>query len=233
MSITCVSSYYQVKNKHDNKYNEWFKNTLSINLPYIFFTDTHTVEFIKSFRKDLPTYFIECDISEFETYKYKDKFLTDPVHCPSVELSMIWHEKLFMVEKACRLNPFNTDWFHWVDAGVCVYRDKQPPNNLNTRLLEKLPTDKFIFSSSTYHYNPWLVSVVSDYHHIAGTSYILHKSFVSTFTKLYKTYLENLPEKAFMYTTDQIILTHIYKDYPELYFKLCHDYGNVTSMLMI
>ena len=230
MSITCVSAYYQVKNKHDNSYNEWFKHTLSINLPYVFFTNRETVEFIKSFRKDLPTYFIECDISQFETYKYKDKFATHPGHCPSVELSMIWHEKLFMVEKACELNPFNTDWFHWVDAGVCVYRDTHPPNNVNTELLKQLPTDKFIFSSSNYHYIPHMVSTNSDYHHIAGTSYILHKTFVNTFIKLYKTYLENVSDKC--YITDQIILTRIYKDHPELYFKLCRGYGNVTAMLL-
>ena len=36
MSLTCVSAYYQVKNKHDNKYNEWFKNTLLINPFHLF-----------------------------------------------------------------------------------------------------------------------------------------------------------------------------------------------------
>ena len=62
MSITCVSSYFPVKNKHSNKYLEWFKNSLAINCPYVFFTNKNNIELIKSFRKDLPTYYIECEI---------------------------------------------------------------------------------------------------------------------------------------------------------------------------
>ena len=26
MSITCVSGFWKIKNKHDNKYDDWFKN---------------------------------------------------------------------------------------------------------------------------------------------------------------------------------------------------------------
>ena len=35
--LTCVSSFYYVKNKHSNKYENWFKNTLNINCPYVFY----------------------------------------------------------------------------------------------------------------------------------------------------------------------------------------------------
>ena len=34
MNLTCVSGYWNVKNKHDNKFNNWFENTLIINCPY-------------------------------------------------------------------------------------------------------------------------------------------------------------------------------------------------------
>ena len=62
MSLTCVSAYFPVKNKHDDKYIEWFKNTLSINCPYVFFTTKNNIELIERFRKDLPTYYIETEI---------------------------------------------------------------------------------------------------------------------------------------------------------------------------
>ena len=36
---TCVSAYWNVKNKHDNSYYNWFNNTLKIDCPYVFFSD--------------------------------------------------------------------------------------------------------------------------------------------------------------------------------------------------
>jgi hypothetical protein len=91
--LTCVSGYWNVKNKYENnnesKYDKWFQNTLQINCPYVFFTNKKGIEYIKKFRKDLPTYFIECSITDFKTYKYKDKMITHPGHCPSIELNFI------------------------------------------------------------------------------------------------------------------------------------------------
>ena len=34
--LTCVSGYRKIKNKHRNKFDDWFKNTLKINSPCIF-----------------------------------------------------------------------------------------------------------------------------------------------------------------------------------------------------
>lgn len=76
--------------------------------------------------------------------------ITHPIHCPSVELNLIWNEKIFMIQKACKINPFNSEWFKWIDAGICTYRDNSPPNIPfpNVNKLNKLPIDKFIYSSS-------------------------------------------------------------------------------------
>jgi len=229
--LTCVSAYYPVKNKHSNKYLEWFKNTLSIQCPYVFFTPKDTVHIIKSFRKDLPTYYIQCEIEDFYTYKYKDKMLTHAGDCPSVELNLIWNEKLFMVQKASEINPFNSEWFKWIDAGTCVFRDFPPPSIPfpNPSALISMPTDKFIFSSSLEYYA--LAVILKQYtHHISGTSYLLHKSYIAKFVEIYKQYMERLIDKSNIWT-DQVILTHIYKDYPEFFYKACDGYGEITTML--
>jgi hypothetical protein len=225
MSLTCVSAYFPVKGKHPHsEFVDWFKNTLSINLPYVFFTNKETMELIKGFRKDLPTHFIECEIEDFYTYKYKERMISDSYHSPSVEVNLIWNEKIIMLQKANDLNPFNTEWFKWIDAGICVFRDKTT-FKLNQNLLENLPTDKFIFSHSDYHpFNEAAVSKTNYYHYIAGTSFVLHKNFVTTFVDLYKIYLENLIDKNNIWT-EQVILTHIYTDYSDLFFKLGNDYG--------
>ena len=36
-NLTIVSGFWKVKNKHDNKFENWFSKTLKINCPYVFF----------------------------------------------------------------------------------------------------------------------------------------------------------------------------------------------------
>ena len=37
--LTCVSGYWEIKNKHGDAFKKWFENTLKINCPYVFFGD--------------------------------------------------------------------------------------------------------------------------------------------------------------------------------------------------
>lgn len=225
MPLTCVSSFFLVKNKHNTKYLEWFKNTLAINCPYVFFTTKDNIDLIKSFRKNLPTYYIECEIEDFYTFKYKDRMVTHTLHCPSIELNLIWNEKIFMLQKASKINPFHSEWFNWIDAGICTYRDTPPPckEYPNPSLIQLLPKDKFICTSS-HGYNPASITKTNYEHHIAGTAYLLHQNFINKFVNIYNEFLENLVDINNIWT-DQVILTHIYKNYPDLFFKMCDGSG--------
>ena len=229
--FTCVTGYWNVKNKHDNKFIEWFNKTLKINCTYVIFGDKLSIELMKFYRQDLPSIYIELDITEFHTYKYKNKMISHPIHCPSIELNLIWNEKIFLIKKAYEMNPFNSNFFCWVDAGICIYRDKYPPSKLfpNPRKIINLPINKFIYSSSS-SYDEKLVRNNNYYHHISGTTYILHKNIIPYFTKLYDTYLTKLVDKNNIWT-EQVILTHIYKDNKKLFHKLCSGYGTVFDVL--
>jgi hypothetical protein len=229
--LTCVSAYFPVKNKHDNKYLKWFENTLSINCPYVFFTNSKYIDIIKKYRKHLPTYYVDCEIEDFFTYKYRNQMITHQIHCPSVELNLIWNEKIFMIKKAYEINPFNSEWFQWIDAGICTYRDNLPPNITfpNINKLNLFPKDKFIYSSSNEYINN-LVTKTNYYHHISGTSYLIHKSLINRFVDIYQLYLDKLVDKDNIWT-DQLLLTHIHKDNPDLFFKLCDGYGEIVKYL--
>jgi hypothetical protein len=162
--------------------------------------------------------------------------LTHPRHCPSVELNLIWNEKIFLMEKAMQINPYNSEFFCWVDAGICTYRTITPPCEPfpNLHKLQNLPKDKFIYSEST-PFNPLAIAVNNYYHHIAGTSYILHKDIIHNFTEMYKLYMD----KIFMddkvnkinIWTDQVILSHIFKTFPHKFYKLCDGYGTLFNEL--
>ena len=234
--LTCVSGYWKIKNKHGNKFDDWFKNSLKINCPYIFFGDKETIEFVKSYRSELPTYYIEINIEEFITYKYKDKMITDKSHCPSIELNLIWNEKIFMVQRALKINPFSSDFFMWIDAGICVYRNKTPPSisfpNINK--LNNLPKDKFIYCSTDnnnnrYNNDKFKKGMYHSHHHISGT-YILHKNIIDRCVELYSEYLK-LIDKSDIWT-DQVILTLMYKNNKDLFYKYSDGYGSICVNLV-
>ena len=230
--LTCISGYWKIKNKHGNKFDDWFKNTLKINCPYVFFGDKESIALVKSYRGELPTYYIELNIEEFITYKYKDKMISNQTHCPSIELNLIWNEKIFMIQRALKINPFSSDFFMWIDAGICIYRNKTPPSisfpNMNK--LNNLPKDKFIFSSSNAIYNDdqFKKGRYHLYHHVSGT-YILHKNIIDRCVALYSEYLK-LIDKSDIWT-DQVILTLMYKDNEDFFYKYCDGYGTICPNL--
>lgn len=228
--LTIVSGYWDVPNKHDLNFVRWFKNTLRINCPYVFFGTKDTIELAQLYRDTLPTHYVECELEEFYTYKYKDKMITHLRHCPSAELNMIWNEKLFFIEKAFHLNPFQSEFFAWVDAGICTYRYEAPPSKPfpNLEKLATLPKDKFIFTSSdNTEYEP--ERLFTYYHYVSGT-YVLHKSIISKMISLYKEYFDKTLQPDNIYT-DQVILTRIYNDHSNLFYKIGDGYGELLPIL--
>lgn len=231
-TTTCVSGYWNIINKHDSyKFVSWFENTLRINCPYVFFGTKETIEMAKLFRRELPTHYIELQIEDFYTYQYKNRILIDSAHCPSAELNIIWNEKIFLIEKAKQLNIFNTDFFAWMDAGVCTYRDRKPPLEPfpNAEKLSLLPKNRFLFTSSSMPYFESDKLVNSNYHFISGT-YILHIDIIDTIVSLYKEYIHTYMEPTRIYT-DQVLLTYIYRDHPHLFHQVGHDYGAILTIL--
>ena len=80
--------------------------------------------------------------------------------------------------------------------------------------------------SSSEPYDEKLVTNTN--YHISGT-YILHKDCIPNIVNLYKIYLEKVDVHNIW--TDQVILTHIYKDYPELFYKFADGYGSISLAL--
>ena len=233
-SLTVVSGYWIITNKHGNQFLDWFKNSLKINCPYVFFGTKETIALVKGYRGTLPTHYIELELADFYTHKYRDDFQTDPVHCPSKELNMIWNEKLFLIQKAAALNPFKSEFFAWVDAGVTIYRKRPPPTGPfpNKSKLQKLPKDKLVFSASVpAKFNAAAVGPTNYYSFISGTAFMLHASIIDMFVTEYSHYLEKyVPQRCNVFT-DQVIFTYMYKDRPELFHSLGVGYGYMLALL--
>ena len=233
-TTTIVSGYWCVKGKHSSEtFKEWFKNTLSINCPYVFFGNQDSIDIAKIVRRNLPTIYVLLELSDFYTQKYKKHISPHDIHVPSTEVCLIWLEKMFLLKKAKDLNPYQTEYFTWVDAGVCLYRDSPPPDKVfpDFEKLNKLPKNKFIFTSSTEPFESYRVHENNYYHYISGTAFTLHRDFIDSFTEIYESYLNRIVNYYNWVNTEQKILTHMYNERPELFFKLGEGYGELLTLL--
>jgi len=248
--ISIVSGYWIVKGKHShNSYKAWFKTSLKINCPYIFFCDNDSIKIIKQFRHDYNTMYIILPMNEFYTYKFINEngnetnvIKTDHRHCPSAEVWSVWNEKIFLIEKAKNLNPFNSKYFIWLDAGLSPYRNKTPPQTFpNIKKFTKTFDNKFVFTATQDNFslneydgnkngiknenkcerNPY-------YHYISGT-FLVHINIIDQIVHLYKQYLNDMNENII--NTEQVILTQMYVDHKELFYELGKGYGTIVKYL--
>jgi hypothetical protein len=235
--FTCVSGYWRIGNKHGNQYNDWFENTLAINCPYIFFTTEDNIESINNFRKNYPTHYITKNITDFKTYKLNINNITHGEHVPSKELGLVWLEKIDLIREAASLNPYNSEWFCWVDAGICSYRETKPSSNKfpNPEKIHLLSKSLINYSSSDDITDERLSELKNwkHIHKIAGTAYILHISIIDFVHHLFYKYLDKCISETDTYTcySDQSIWSRIYIDLPTLFNKVGHGYGQIVLEL--
>ena len=223
-NLTVVSGYWNVTNKYSNgKYNEWFKNTLKINQKYIFYCNKTDNDFIKPFRGDYETEFVHYTLDDFYSKKYYNNDWIHEKHVPSKELGMIWNEKVHLLKLSRDrniANNKNTEFYIWIDAGISAYRYSLPPTKrLNLKDVNSLPHNKLCYSH-----------VDEDYHMFSGSVLLMHESFINTFHDIYYEYLKKC-NSGWKCGSDQYILTLIFNDKPELFYKMSHGYGkNLTDL---
>lgn len=214
-NITVVSGYWKVDNKHGHSnYDEWFKNSLQINQRYIFFCEEETISYISSFRKNLETIYKDYPLTNFYSRKYIKDDWTDGYNVPSLDLAMIWNEKIHLIKLAKDNDTNPTEFYIWIDAGICSYRYILPPSNkLNLKDVSSLPKNKLCYSHTD-----------GGYHNFAATVLIIHRSFIDTFHDKYYEVLENCNDGGYC-GSDQFIFTKLMRSNPELFYKISEGYG--------
>lgn len=138
-NLTIVTGFFDIGRdkwtiKHSRskeKYLVYIKNMMSMDVNMIVFAEKDNMSTFREFRKNKKTYFVESSLQELEMYDCIDRMRycqtnmrimdkhPDPT-CPEYrfpEYNVIMNSKLGMVEKAINLNPFNTTFFCWMDAG--------------------------------------------------------------------------------------------------------------------
>jgi len=178
-NVTVVSGYWRVANKHGNDYDAWFASTLRLNAPYVFFYEEASVRrFVSSVRTGLKTHFIHRPLSAFASRDTYNPAWVHEQHVPSMELGLIWHEKVHCVHLAAQRDVFTTEWFAWVDAGISYYRTRDVPSAPwpAPSILSGLDPTK------VYHTH------VADWYHsgFAGTAFLYHQSLAAAVVKAFQ-----------------------------------------------
>jgi len=229
--VTFVSGYWRVKGKHSHdEFCSWFPKTLSIRRPYVFFGNQESIAIAKRVRNSVlaPTVYIQLELADFYTYRWVSQFATHPVHAPSAEVQVIWHEKIFLLARAAALNFFHSEWFMWVDAGISPYRHRNPPDlvwpsDQESRMLPR----KFVFTSSIEPvFRPAFFPQGWEYHFVAGSAYMLPKELVVPYAARYREILRQHVSGDYI---DQHIHTFILKSRPDWFYRAGHGYGTLLD----
>lgn len=171
--FSIVTSLYNLTDVHRgdsrswNDYLDWFGKTLQIKCPFIIFTEEETVDFIREQRKDLPTHITTTKLEEVPLYHLKDTIQNvlnsseykeemsdiNRVECKNSMYSIIQYSKFKWLKKSSELNPFNSKYFFWLDAGASRfldssdYKEEYPSQEALTQL-------KQIDNTFLLQYNP-------------------------------------------------------------------------------
>ena len=238
-NITVVSGYWKVKGKYNHdSYNEWFKNSLSINQRYIFFCDEKDIDYIKSFRNDYETEYIVHSADDFHSAKYATDDWMHFSNSPTKELSMIWHEKIHLMKMAKDYDDQQkktTEFYVWIDSAIAPYRDKMPPSvRLNLRDVNSLPHDKICHSGIFINNDLMLDGSTSDRDIFSAGCIIIHNSMIDSVHELYYKSLEecnmNNVESGYC-GQEQHILTDMKDKYPDLFHKMSSGWGANLEVL--
>jgi hypothetical protein len=172
--ITIVTALYDIdrENRGDGRkfdqYLSWFGDTLKVKTPMIVFVDQSLVSFVEKHRNNLPTkiivqsldetpYFnLTKDIDEIlKSKKFKDNIgAPERIECKLALYNSIIYSKFQWVKKSIEDNPFDSEYFMWMDAGLSRFfygMDLEYPSSDATEILLDCKDHVVIQTSMSYY----------------------------------------------------------------------------------
>ena len=231
-------------------YKDLMKNVLSFDSPMVVYIDEKDYDFVKEIRGNKRTEIITTPFEGLKTnVKWGDrirevmtseKFLQDqtvPTH-PQIkhpEYNILMHEKVQFVKHAVEKNPFDTEHFMWLDAGVFHM------NNRVELLNKRFPNKKSVLDENLHFiqiedFSEEVLSDIEKFYKghnvkIIGTSWLGHKNAILKFVDSYENLIEESLENNMM-DQDQSFLTVTYlrcKDFCTLHKGVWADAINMWA----
>ena len=136
---TLVTAFFDINREEKgdgrsiNKYLEWIKKTLQINCNLFIITEHKFINFMNENRpKNYNTFVKEDKLENAQYYKYRERIneilesneymkkisYPDRVECKLPEYNIIQYSKFGWLKDAINTNPFDSEYFYWIDAGI-------------------------------------------------------------------------------------------------------------------
>ena len=151
MSITLVTALYDINRDREGdgrtfeEYLSWFGETLKVKSPMVVFVDESLKQFVEDHRGNLPTKIITQSIEEVPYYSLKDEIqkvldnenykskigAPQRVECLMSLYNVIIYSKFPWVKRVIEENPFDSEYFMWIDAGLSRFFEQHGVNVYN------------------------------------------------------------------------------------------------------
>lgn len=222
---TIVSGYWRVKNKYteaDGVYphEEWMQNSLSLHMPYLFFTDPDRADLVRRCRGSLPTMIALRNMSEFKAYGNYDPSWVHELHVPTPELATIWLEKINLLYLATLITK--STFYAWVDAGLGTFRTiKMPQEEWSLEVLQSLPPLRLSYARASGTYHSFAAGVMIARKEVI---HIVHSLFYAEFDRCRR------EVRDWRCGSEQYILSNIRDQNPHLFHAMSYEYSDISHL---
>lgn len=226
---TIVTALYDINRETEGDgrafkdYLTWLPDTLSLDTNYVIYTEEKVIPYIPikpnieinvTTLEKVPLYSLTPKIKSIIDNSYYKKRMQDPnrVECKLPLYNVIQYSKFIWLNDAIQRNPFNSDYFFWMDAGCSRFFD-----GLSGIFPEKFPY-KFLIQGNK---NTFKIPIDDNYKWrsdcmLVGTFFGGDRQHVTT---VGEKVLEKLTEMLSQNTinNEQIALAYVLNQHPELF----------------
>ena len=171
--VTIVSALFNIERVDGRPWEEylkWFDEFLKLKTPMVLYVSQDVAEFIGERRDDIPTDVIVQNVDDIPYYHLKDEIqdildtdeykenISDPnrIECKQAMYSVIQYSKFPWLKLTAQDNPFNSDYFFWLDAGGSRFfgiydLKKEYPSKDAVKSLEEMG-ESFLVQMNTEYY---------------------------------------------------------------------------------
>lgn len=248
MDITFCTFYFDIDRKNwdsftvpNDAYLNWFKNLLSLDIKLYITTQPQFVDTIRTYRKKVDpnfkkTIIQEVEVEDLSAYKmfntklenlmYSKKFQDIVYHKTVPEMTkplynVLMFNKVNYLQEVKEKNPFNTEYFSWVDAGfirneqdIVGITEWPDPEKL------KLEKDKIKFFCIDEKIKPSVINVrdhlLSQVRHLKGTIFFLHIDLIDKLQSMFNKLVDDSISNGYI-GSDEKIFDLCYLENPEMF----------------
>ena len=248
--VTFVSALFDINRVDGRKWEEylkWFEITLKLRVPMVLFLDRDMQEYIDERRgdmfseneylktqtlyqtvEDIPYYGLKDQIQEIlDSDQYK-KDMADPerIECKQAMYPIIQYSKFPWLTQAAAMNPHESDYFFWLDAGGSrFFEDYDLTQNYPSEEAKKALDDmgdSFLLQMNTEYYTDLAnaKTLSTDYlydnrSYVLGSMFGGHKKSLFRVCDMVHDVLMNDMIANNTINNEQIALGYLIKKYPD------------------